>query len=256
MTVRKGPSHSWWFASQDRLQSSTQSSWLSSTLSELEEKTKQMLNLIEEDADSFAKRAEMYYKRRPQLVDMIEDFYRAHRSLAEQHDQLKSGSAVRRSISVCPAFFDRSCSRSISSSDADEGPKFSTDSFYSEESEVDDPEQEENEAENKPRVMSDEGTDRYLVMKLKHELERLREENAKLKAEIAGKDEEKRDVIRQLALSLDILKEENVTLRRSIKHPEKKGGGFFDLKKLTKDTFSGRRLFHGKSKRQTTIVAL
>lgn len=220
---------------------------------ELEGKTKQMLNLIEEDADSFAKRAEMYYKRRPQLVDMIEDFYRAHRSLAEQYDQLKSGSAVRRSISVGPSFFDSSCSRSISSSDTDEGPKFSTDSFYSEESEVDDPEQEENEAEGKPRVMSDEGTDSYLV-KLEHELERLREENAKLKAEIAGKDEEKRDVIRQLALSLDILKEENVTLRRYIKHPEKKGG-LVELKKLTKDMFSGR-LFHGKSKPYTTIVAL
>ncbi|URE28536.1 KIP1-like protein [Musa troglodytarum] len=212
-----------------------------------------MLNLIEEDADSFAKRAEMYYKRRPQLVDMIEDFYRAHRSLAEQYDQLKSGSAVRRSISVCPSFFDRSCSRSISSSDTDEGPKFSTDSFYSEESEVDDPEQEENEAGSKPRVMLDEGTGSYLV-KLKHELERLREENAKLKAEIVGKDEEKREVIRQLALSLDILKEENVTLRRYIKLPEKKGG-FFEMKKLTKDMFSGR-LFHGKSKPRTTIVAL
>lgn len=220
---------------------------------ELEGKTKQMLNLIEEDADSFAKRAEMYYKRRPQLVDMIEDFYRAHRSLAEQYDQLKSGSAVRRSISVGPSFFDSSCSRSISSSDTDEGPKFSTDSFYSEESEVDDPEQEENEAEGKPRIMSDEGTDSYLV-KLEHELERLREENAKLKAEIAGKDEEKRDVIRQLALSLDILKEENVTLRRYIKHPEKKGG-LVELKKLTKGMFSGR-LFHGKSKPHTTIVAL
>ncbi|RWW07961.1 hypothetical protein GW17_00028627 [Ensete ventricosum] len=197
-----------------------------------------MLNLIEEEADSFAKRAEMYYKRRPQLVDMIEDFYRAHRSLAEQYDQLKSGSAVRRSISVCPSFFDRSCSQSISSSDTDEGPKFSTDSFYSEESEVDDPVQEENEAESKPRViMSDEGTDSYLV-KLKHELERLREENTKLKDETAAKDEEKREVIRQLALSLDVLKEENVTLRRYIKHPEKKGG-LFELKKLTKDDTMG-----------------
>ncbi|RRT40333.1 hypothetical protein B296_00051501 [Ensete ventricosum] len=213
-----------------------------------------MLNLIEEEADSFAKRAEMYYKRRPQLVDMIEDFYRAHRSLAEQYDQIKSGSAVRRSISVCPSFFDRSCSQSISSSDTDEGPKFSTDSFYSEESEVDDPVQEENEAESKPRViMSDEGTDSYLV-KLKHELERLREENTKLKDETAAKDEEKREVIRQLALSLDVLKEENVTLRRYIKHPEKKGG-LFELKKLTKGMFSGR-LFHGKSKPQTTTVAL
>ncbi|ERN16868.1 hypothetical protein AMTR_s00057p00147680 [Amborella trichopoda] len=48
-----------------------------------------MLKLIEEDADSFAQRAEMYYKKRPELIAMVEDFYRAYRSLAERHDQLK-----------------------------------------------------------------------------------------------------------------------------------------------------------------------
>ena len=42
---------------------------------ELEEKTKAMLKLIEEDADSFAKHAEMYYKKRPELISMVEEFY-------------------------------------------------------------------------------------------------------------------------------------------------------------------------------------
>ncbi|WOL06728.1 protein NETWORKED 3C-like [Canna indica] len=253
MSVQAGRRHSWWFARQDRLQSSTQSPWLSLTLSELEEKTEQMLNLIEEDADSFAKRAEMYYKKRPQLVNMIEDFYRAHRSLAEHYDQLKSGSAVRKSITVLPSYFDKSWSQSISSSsETDEEPKLSSDSFYSEDSEVDDP-AEETEAESKLTDKPDEGTASYLA-KLKSEVERLKEENAKLKAEIVGKNEEKREAIRQLAMSLDILKEENVTLKRYIKEPEKKGS-LFELKKLTKDMLSGR-LFRGKSKFQTTVVAL
>ncbi|XP_074588254.1 protein NETWORKED 3A-like [Curcuma longa] len=235
MTAQTGQSHMWWFASQDRLRSSAQSSWLSLTISELEEKTRQMLNLIEEDADSFAKRAEMYYKKRPQLVNMIEDFYRTHRSLAEQYDQLKSGSGVRRSIAVCPSYFHRSWSQSTSSSETDELSKSSsTDSFDSEDSEIDDPEEE---------IV--EGSNRHLV-KLKQELERFQEENAKLKVEIAGKNEEKREVIRQLALSLDILKEENVTLRKCLKDLERKGG-FFELKKLAKDMFSGK-LFPGKSK--------
>eukprot|EP00249_Psilotum_nudum_P025292 c29627_g1_i1 orf=3-425(-) len=44
-----------------------------------------MLKIIEEDADSFAKRAEMYYKRRPELLNLVEAFYRAYRALAERY---------------------------------------------------------------------------------------------------------------------------------------------------------------------------
>ncbi|XP_042474212.1 protein NETWORKED 3C-like [Zingiber officinale] len=252
MSVQTGQSHSWWFASQDRLRSSAQSSWLSMSISKLEEKTRQMLNLIEEDADSFAKRAEMYYKKRPQLVNMIEDFYRTHRSLAEQYDQLKSRSGARRSTPVCPSHFHRSWPQSMSSSETEEISKCSTHSFDSEDSEIDDPEG-EIVAETKLRTTADEGSNGHLV-KLKQELERFKEENAKLKVEIAGKNEEKREVIRQLTLSLDMLKEENVTLRKCLKDLERKSG-FFELKRLTKDMFSGK-LFRGKSKNQTTIESL
>lgn len=45
-----------------------------------------MIKLIEEDADSFARRAEMYYKKRPELMKMVEEFYRAYRALAERYD--------------------------------------------------------------------------------------------------------------------------------------------------------------------------
>lgn len=44
--------------------------------------------MIEEDADSFAQRAEMYYQKRPELVNLVEEFYRAYRSLAERYDHL------------------------------------------------------------------------------------------------------------------------------------------------------------------------
>ncbi|KAG6474207.1 hypothetical protein ZIOFF_068131 [Zingiber officinale] len=150
-----------------------------------------MLNLTEEDADSFAKHAEMYYKKRPQLVNMID----------------------------------------------------------SEDSEIDDPE-EEIVTETKLRTTPDEGSNGHLV-KLKQEPEIFKEENVKLKVEIAGKNEEKREVIRQLALSLDMLKEENVTLRKCLKDLERKSD-FFELNKLTRDMFSGK-LFRWKSKNQTTI---
>ncbi|KAG4982859.1 hypothetical protein JHK87_027608 [Glycine soja] len=52
----------------------------------MDAKVKQMIKLIEEDADSFAKRAEMYYKKRPELMKMVEEFYWAYRALAERYD--------------------------------------------------------------------------------------------------------------------------------------------------------------------------
>lgn len=52
----------------------------------MDAKIKAMIKLIEEDADSFARRAEMYYKKRPELIKLVEEFYRAYRALAERYD--------------------------------------------------------------------------------------------------------------------------------------------------------------------------
>lgn len=52
----------------------------------MDTKVKSMIKLIEEDADSFARRAEMYYKKRPELMKLVEEFYRAYRALAERYD--------------------------------------------------------------------------------------------------------------------------------------------------------------------------
>ncbi|KAF9608651.1 hypothetical protein IFM89_010435 [Coptis chinensis] len=54
----------------------------------MDEKVKYMLKLIDEDGDSFAKRAEMYYRKRPELISFVEEFYRAYRSLAERYDHI------------------------------------------------------------------------------------------------------------------------------------------------------------------------
>lgn len=52
----------------------------------MDAKVKAMIKLIEEDADSFARRAEMYYKKRPELMKFVEEFYRAYRAMAERYD--------------------------------------------------------------------------------------------------------------------------------------------------------------------------
>ncbi|GLJ45180.1 hypothetical protein SUGI_0950940 [Cryptomeria japonica] len=67
----------------------SESSWLHATLGEMEEKTQNMLNILEAKSDSFSQRAEFFYHKRPQLISMIEEYYKAYRALAEQFDRLK-----------------------------------------------------------------------------------------------------------------------------------------------------------------------
>ncbi|XP_047338513.1 protein NETWORKED 4A [Impatiens glandulifera] len=78
-------SHSWWWDSHI---SPKNSKWLSENLEEMDQSVKRMLKLIEQDADSFGKKAEMYYQKRPQLISHVEEFYRMYRSLAERYDQV------------------------------------------------------------------------------------------------------------------------------------------------------------------------
>ncbi|XP_059625903.1 protein NETWORKED 1D-like [Cornus florida] len=75
--------YSWWWDSHI---SPKNSKWLQENLTDMDAKVKAMIKLIEEDADSFARRAEMYYKKRPELMKMVEEFYRAYRALAERYD--------------------------------------------------------------------------------------------------------------------------------------------------------------------------
>ncbi|KAG8371585.1 hypothetical protein BUALT_Bualt13G0103300 [Buddleja alternifolia] len=78
-------SHSWWWDSHI---SPKNSKWLQDNLEEMDQHVKRMLKLIEEDADSFARKAEIYFKKRPELISLVEEFYRIYRSLAERYDHL------------------------------------------------------------------------------------------------------------------------------------------------------------------------
>lgn len=183
------------------------------SMAELEHKTDAMLKLIQEDADSFAQRAEMYYKKRPQLISMVEEFYRIHRSLAERYDQVKSDPGTRLLTTLGSPFSSTKCQSEKAMSVVD----LSFDSHsetcdepeeeYSE-SEVDDPE-----PEDEPRV-DEEAKENALsrisedeVGKLKKAIAKLEEENRTQKHELKQKDEENREAIRQLSSAVDSLKE-------------------------------------------------
>ncbi|KAJ6797904.1 protein NETWORKED 1D-like isoform X1 [Iris pallida] len=75
--------YSWWW---DSHVSPKNSRWLQENLTDMDKNVKAMIKLIEEDADSFRKRAEMYYRKRPELMKLVEEFYRAYRALAERYD--------------------------------------------------------------------------------------------------------------------------------------------------------------------------
>lgn len=184
-------------------------------MAELNEKTKGMLKLIEQDADSFAQRAEMYYKKRPELISMVEDFYRTHRSLAERYDQVKpdSGSRLLKSggspfasakyhSEKFMTFTDRSYDSFSENYDVEDCA----------ESEVDDPEQEEENVSDyctkgevpfvPVKVKDDE------VKRLSEEIERLGEENMAYKDQVKQKDA-LHDELMILREEIERLREEN-----------------------------------------------
>ncbi|KAF3334024.1 myosin-8 [Carex littledalei] len=95
--------YSWWWASHIRTK---QSKWLDSNLQEMEERVRCMLKLLGEEADSFSKRAEMYYKRRPEVISSVEEAYRAYRALAERYDHI-SGELHKANHTIATAFPDQ-----------------------------------------------------------------------------------------------------------------------------------------------------
>ncbi|KAF7804807.1 protein NETWORKED 3A-like [Senna tora] len=218
------PSNWWWL---DDHNTSKRSPWLQSTLAELNGKTKAMLKLIEQDADSFAQRAEMYYKKRPELISMVEDFYRTHRSLAERYDQVKPESGIRILISGGSPF-------ASAKYQADKFMNF-TDSSYDSlseksdveecaESEVDDPEQEEEtEIDNTKEEQVSFVAVKDEVKRLREEIERLGEENMAYKDQLKQKNG-MRDEVMILREEIERLKEEN----RAQKDELKKKDGLSD----------------------------
>ncbi|CAL0305603.1 unnamed protein product [Lupinus luteus] len=71
---------------------------------DMEERVGEALVIINENGDSFAQKAEMYYRKRPELVTFVEEAFRAYRALAERYDHLSKElqSANRTIASVFP----------------------------------------------------------------------------------------------------------------------------------------------------------
>ncbi|MBA0826043.1 hypothetical protein Goarm_010936 [Gossypium armourianum] len=245
---------------------------------ELDSKTKAMLKLIEEDADSFAKRAEMYYKKRPELISLVEDFYRSHRLLAERYDQIKLDPGNRLVTTLGSPFSSmKYCHSEKTMNLMDKLYDSSSETFESEdyaESEVDDPEHDETGEEVKdPKqedkyeaglvtkeghvVKEDESSKVFgdELVKLREEIEKLKEENKVQKAQLIQKDEEKKEVIRQLSYAVQALKDENTELKKNmVKRPSPSKWSPFEFNKINGGLFG--MLLNGSPLSRSTIIAL
>lgn len=74
------------------------------TMTDMEEKVAEILQILDDDGDSFARRAETYYRKRPELVSFVEESLRAYKSLADRYDHLSKElqSANRTIVSIFP----------------------------------------------------------------------------------------------------------------------------------------------------------
>ncbi|KAL1344722.1 hypothetical protein HN51_018574 [Arachis hypogaea] len=77
--------YTWWWASHVRTK---QSKWLEQSLQDVEDKAAEALQIIDHTGDSFAQRAEMYYKKKPELINFVEETLKAYRSLAQRFDHI------------------------------------------------------------------------------------------------------------------------------------------------------------------------
>ncbi|OAY83927.1 protein NETWORKED 2A-like isoform X2 [Ananas comosus] len=110
--------YSWWWASHIRTK---QSKWLDNDLQEMEERVNSMIKLIEEDADSFAKKAELYFRRRPELINFVEEAYRSYKALADRYDRI-SGELHKANHTIATAFPDQ-VQYAMEDEDDDSSPK-------------------------------------------------------------------------------------------------------------------------------------
>ncbi|KAJ4966944.1 hypothetical protein NE237_018793 [Protea cynaroides] len=113
--------YSWWWASHIRTK---QSKWLEQNLQDMEEKVKCMLQLIEEDGDSFARRAEMYYRKRPELVNFVEESYKQYRALADRYDHISG--ELQNANNTIATVFPEQVQFAMDDEDDDGSPRRST----------------------------------------------------------------------------------------------------------------------------------
>eukprot|EP00252_Welwitschia_mirabilis_P025724 TRINITY_DN816_c0_g1_i2.p1 TRINITY_DN816_c0_g1~~TRINITY_DN816_c0_g1_i2.p1 ORF type:complete len:1801 (+),score=491.56 TRINITY_DN816_c0_g1_i2:1017-6419(+) len=200
--------YSWWWDSHRP----KNSKWIQENLSDMDLKIKAMLKLIEQDADSFAQRAEMYYKKRPEVVQLVEEFYRAYRALAERCDHI---TIELRQIhhSIAEAFPNQIQQLFHGDSPgALDGPMHPKDASSLDETDDAREASRLQGLKHLSEIFAEYGTTDKRVSQLREELKRVQEENQKMKEEWSSQLDE-----------INILKEQIVFLKNQNGELEREG---------------------------------
>lgn len=174
---------------------------------ELEMKVKKMLSLIQEDGDTFAKRAEMFYKRRPLLIESVEDLHGSYISLAKKYNRLmirafpKSDSP----ISENPNRFQTKL----------EGSDHDHDHHQKSDLDLEDWLYLESQTEKSNAVPFDNDIGKGWS-KLKVNMMKLVQDNLEQQAELVKRNDEKRDTIKELRAQVSNLVAENNELKSNL----------------------------------------
>ncbi|GJS06285.1 NETWORKED 3A-like protein [Tanacetum coccineum] len=192
---------------------SHQSQWLQSTLSDVENKVKNMLSLIEDDGDTFAKRAEMYYKKRPSLVESVEDLHGSYKSLAKKYDQLmiRYGSARTFSKSGSPISEHKRFPLKVQGSENDHVQNSSFDLDYEFLDFEGQSSPESQTGKSKVVLVDDDFEKNWEELRLN--VIKLVEENLEQQAELVKRNDEKIEAINELRAHVQKLVAENIELK-------------------------------------------
>lgn len=181
-----------------------------------------MLSIIEDDGVSFAKRAEMFYNSRPELIKMVEDLHKSYRLLAQNYDHLKSSSIPRPLFSPLGSF--RRVQHLRNSGDMELEASISHPQPFAEDPGF--------EAETSNFDLRKNSSEKKIINAVEHsnfgmpdlerkkmwdelqlEVTKLMEENLRQQAELIRRNDEKREAIKELFSQIKKLMDENRALR-------------------------------------------
>ncbi|XP_065853427.1 protein NETWORKED 3A-like [Euphorbia lathyris] len=225
-------SSSWWLDSRNR--PSNLSPWLQAILSDLDEKIRTVVNLIEDEGDSFTERAELFYKRRPELLSVLRDLHQSYQNLAENYDKIRSAETARvaqlRSPFSSLRFREMSLTKvktEEESPNPDPQPQTSLTKVKTEEgsptpdpqpqtSAVEDAITEGTEAKEALSENEGEGEKENTWEEVKPKVSKLIDDNLRQQTELIRRNDEKREMIKQLRGQICRLVEENRAMKSFI----------------------------------------
>ncbi|WCJ26746.1 Kinase interacting (KIP1-like) family protein [Euphorbia peplus] len=204
-------SSSWWLDARNR--PSNLSPSLQAILSDLDEKIRIIVNLIEDEGDSFTERAELFYKRRPELLNVLHQLHQSYQNLADSYDKIRCAETTRVAQLRSPFSSLRLRQMSVSSVKTEEESPHSDPQPQPQSSGLEDAITEGIEAKE---AVSETEEKENAWEDVKPKVSNLIEDHLRQQTELIRRNDEKREMIKQLRGQISRLMEENRAMKSFI----------------------------------------